>query len=103
MMLEPHQIQKAAHAVEAVASIDKLIEWLGRDVDTDAGTWGCGIRKVLGQNRMSKLTNERIGHIAFTGIINELLREREMLVAEYGDVVRFPDAPCPVQEIPDPA
>ena len=97
MAINAIRIKQAAKAIDEVDSIDKLIEWLGKDVEKSATEWGDDVIDALGRNRMARIGRERAGLVVFCAIVNDLLREREMIVADHCDVVEFIDPPCPKQ------
>lgn len=103
MALDAYKVKEAAAALDAVDSIDKLITWLCRDAEREAHGWGEALKNKMGGNRMFSISCERLGQIAFAGIVNDLLRERAATVEAHKSVVNFPPAPCTEQAVPDPS
>jgi len=102
MKFDPHAIKAAATAVDRVKSIDVTIETMGRRFAESSCIYGEKIRNAFGRNILNQLTDEHLGNVVFCSIINALLADRESVINGYGDIVEFPDAPCPEQRAPSP-
>lgn len=99
MKLNTHQIESAHRAISKVKSIDKDIEWLGRDAPDKVADHGKSVRTYLGQNRMGHFTDDHLGEVVLCAVINALLDMRTEAISSAGDLVEFPDAPCPRQGV----
>ncbi len=97
MPLEPHDIKRAAQAVDAIESIDKIINWMAKDVDGCSDEWGQKVRDIFGRNRLHKFKNSYLGEVTFCAVINALLEERAEIFEDNKDVVELPSPPCPTQ------
>ncbi len=101
-MLDTHQIKAAARAVDDVKSIDDTIKRMGEAIDCNAPEYGEALRKAIGRNLLSQFKDSDLGEIAFCGVVNALLRRRSGIVEAHGEVVQFPEPPCPVQSPSNP-
>lgn len=97
MKLTAETIMKTARALDRVKSIDDDIEALGRGAENKVADLGRAARAALGRTVTGHLSNDRLGEILLCGAINALLDIRADRVAEHGDTVDFPPAPCPRQ------
>jgi hypothetical protein len=86
-------IANAARAVEAVKSIDKVIEWLKQDSKQEITEAGARIRGVFGCNRLSRMTDVIVGEVCRRALIEALLMERMVNTENWSHLVEFPEAP----------
>lgn len=92
--ITPETIKQAASAVDSVKRLDDEIEWIVTSSENEYTLWGDGVRNVIGSNRLSRLSQGRIGDVVYCAIVNALLDERGDLVDQWGEFVEFPAAPC---------
>ncbi len=87
-ILSVAKLKQLDAVVKRVAAIDYQIKALGDPTQE----WGYGFRKVIGMNRLTLLTDEKLAQVAVAGIVNHLLEERLALFHEYGAEVELPEA-----------
>ncbi|MEM6381124.1 MAG: hypothetical protein AAF739_00485 [Pseudomonadota bacterium] len=97
--LEATEIKRAAAAIDGVVAIDKTIEWLMKDDKAQLAQHGQKARESFGRNRLRHFTDEQLGSIVRRSIVEELLLEREGVVAEHGKVVQFPSPPAVIASL----
>ena len=101
MKLQEHQIKAAAEALDRVREIDRTICRLGEVASDRAAEWGERTRNIFGRNLLTQFRNDVLGEIVLCAVINALLKKRAEVMGDHGDVVEFPDAPCPRPSIPE--
>lgn len=97
LTLEPrvpaHIITEVARAVDAVKSIDEIVEWLKRDSVENLAERGDAIRGIFGRNRLSRLTDAVVGEVCRRSLIETLLVERTDITETWSHLVEFPEPP----------
>lgn len=80
-------------ALNRIRALDETAASIARDIEDTSSHWGEKVRSVFGQNRMSQWTNEFLGQVVATAIINELMVERAEKAADIEDEVDCPPPP----------
>lgn len=95
------EVRIAANAIRAVKNIDDTIEGLTSQIDRGANTLGDKVRTEVGRNLLSQFTDDYIGEVVITALINALLKRRQNLVQESEHFVEFPISDVQMQNTPE--
>ena len=97
MTLYQEDVRRLHAACTQVGEIDQTVRRMSEKLENTDAMLGHETRLIIGRNLLTQFTDSDLGSIIFCAIENALLDRRERIVAAHGDMVTFPDPPCPRQ------
>lgn len=92
MKMTKRELQLLNHQVDGIERIDTMLQGMIERYPAYQQELGEKIKAVIGRNVIDK-TPEWIGAIAFNGLVNALLAQRELLAQKVKDSVDVPASP----------
>lgn len=87
-------LKRAQNCIDRIESLDAMIEWIARGMESEAEVWGADARRSFGQQRLHAApANRDLGRIVAMAIMQHALTQRAALAAEVEDLVELRDPP----------